>query len=149
MRKVETKISSYKLNPSTRADQNTFLQALQHVLLVLCYILCSYINTTKILLIDKKAGQNCYTKIIQNDFQKTDYVYISQKQRHTKGFCKCFDLRMSTFWQFPRESSTVKFTFYAMRFQFVFNYLLMYRSSRLLLEISHNSGESTYVGVTF
>ena len=31
MRKVETKISGYELNPSTRADHDTFLQALQHV----------------------------------------------------------------------------------------------------------------------
>ena len=31
MRKVETKISGYELNPSNRADHNTFLQALQHV----------------------------------------------------------------------------------------------------------------------
>lgn len=30
MRKVKTKISGYKLNPSTRADHNTFSQALQH-----------------------------------------------------------------------------------------------------------------------
>ena len=31
MRKVETKISGYELNHSSRADHDTFLQALQHV----------------------------------------------------------------------------------------------------------------------